>query len=265
MARNSIKRGGYSVYKDGTKFINTFKGLYVKPKNPAAIASNKGSVFGTTLSASGFAIFCRNRVESDPTLIKDTIGAVFHFYDSSITDVGNNSVNMVHHDYTGSQINIADAVESNPERPLNTNIIVSGLGGVVSELTFTQEFFDAIEAAIATANAVQTKQFTTLAINRALLTIYFAGADYDWSKVDPSVVTPQMAAAMPRLGSYTNYKTLAGIPDYDFYSEKTYGSTLSYGGHINRSQGCYTLDISGFIQQLWNSYKKEQAVVGRGK
>ncbi|MEG2613496.1 MAG: DUF4270 family protein [Alistipes sp.] len=261
---------GYSTYTDGAKFVNTFKGLYVKPTHPETMVAGKGSVFGTTLSASGFSIFCRNRVESDPTLINDTIGALYYFYDTSVTDVGNKSVNIVHHDYAGSQINIAEAVETNTARPLNTNIIVTGMGGVVSELSFTQEFFDAIEEVLTKANDAAAAKglpadYKTLAINRGLLTIYFTGGDYDWAKIDVPVVTPLMSAALPRMGSYTNFKKLVGIPDYDYYAEKNYNSTLDYGGYINRSQGCYRLDISGFVQQLWNSYKQEKTVVGREK
>lgn len=244
----------YSVYQNPKEFVNVFKGLYIKPSSPVAEA-NKGSVFGTKLTASGFTIYGRNRVESDPTLINDTIGALYYFYNSEVTDAGNQSVNIVRRDYTGSKINIADAVETNPDRPTATSIIVSGLGGVISELTFTQEFFDAIEAEIENAAPETGSSYKTLAINRAMLNIYFRGADYAWENIDQAVVTPQMEASLPRLGSYTNYKTLTGIADYDYYSEKNYEDyELSYGGYINRSQGCFALDISGYIQQLWNNY-----------
>lgn len=253
---------GYSVYKDNPAFVKAFKGIYIKPVNTDVIATGKGAVFGAELAASGFAIYCRNRVQSDPTLIKDTVGAVYYFYDSTVTDAGNESVNVIHHDYTGSQITIADAVETNPNRPENTGIIVSGMGGVISELSFTQEFFDAIEAEIKTANTTNGKGFETLGVNRALLTIYFTGSDYDWNKIDQAMITSLMPVALPRLGSYTNYKKLTGIVDYDYYTEQTYDYTLAYGGYINRSQGCYTLDISGYIQQLWNSYREAKKTAG---
>lgn len=253
----------YSIYENDAEFVRVFKGLYIKPTNPAAIENGKGSVYGTTLSASGFSIYGRNRVESDPTLIKDTVGAIYYFYHSEFT-AGNQSVNVVRHDYTGSQVNPADAAENNPDRPLTTSIVVSGMGGVISELTFTEEFFKAVEAVIEQVNAERNENYTTLAMNRALLTIYFTGSDYDWEKVDPGTVTPLMSAALSRLGAYTDYKTLKGVPDYDYYSEKNYNYTLSYGGYINRSQACYVLDISGYMQGLWNRYRKAKSAAGNG-
>ncbi len=253
---------GYSVYQDPKEFVNVFKGLYIKPAETVTEAG-KGSVYGATLSSSGFAIYARNRVESDPTLINDTIGALYYFYDAQVTDAGNQSVNVVRHDYTGSRIDIADAVESNPDRPTTTSVIVSGMGGVISELTFTQEFFDAIEAEIdrvnkeaaAQSGGEQFENYRTLAVNRAMLNLYFRGAAYEWEQLDQAVVTPLMEASLDRIGSYTNFKKLTGIPDYDYYTEKNYENyVLAYGGYINRSQGCFALDVSGYIQKLWNSY-----------
>lgn len=244
----------YSIYQNPTEFVNVFKGLYVKPAETVTEVG-KGSVYGAKLSSSGFAIYARNRVESDPTLINDTIGALYYFYDSEITTAGNQSVNIVRHDYTGSRINIQDAVESNPDRPTTTSIIVSGMGGVISELTFTQAFFNAIEAEIAQVNENRAENYKTLAVNRAMLNLYFQGADYAWEKLDQAVATPLMEASLERIGSYTDFKTLTAVPDYDYYSEKNYENyVLAYGGYINRSQGCFALDISGYIQTLWNSY-----------
>ena len=252
----------YTVYQDPKKFVDVFKGLYIKPAKTVTEAG-KGSVYGTALSSSGFSVYARNRVESDPTLIKDTIGATYYFYDSQVTAAGNQSVNIVRHDYTGSEINIEDAVETNPDRPITQNVIVSGMGGVITELTFTQAFFDALEAEIDRVNkeaaasngGEPSENYRTLAVNRAILNLYFRGADYAWEKLDQAVVTPLMEASLDRIGSYTDFKTLTAIPDYDFYSEKNYENyVLTYGGYINRSQGCFALDISGYIQKLWNSY-----------
>ena len=45
-------------------------------------------------------VYARNRVESDPTLIKDTIGMGYIFYNTSIsTEYGNVSVNTIRRDY----------------------------------------------------------------------------------------------------------------------------------------------------------------------
>ncbi len=251
---------GYDVYRDDARFVEVFKGLYIKPADAAATENGKGSVYGTELSASGFSIYGRNRVEEDPTLIRDTVGMVYMFYDKDFK-AGNRSINTVRHNYAGSQIDPA-ALEG--ERPLSASIVVSGLGGVISEVTFTQEFFDAVERIIAEANAEEGRSFTTLAFNRALMSIYFTGGDYAWEKIDANEVAPLMTAAIDRLGAYTDYAALEPVPDYDFYSEKYYDLTLNYGGYINRSRACYVLDISGYLQGLWNRYLAAKAEAGGG-
>lgn len=246
----------YSVYSDADAFRKVFKGLCIVPAEPVA-AGDRGSVFGADLASSGFTIYARNRVESDPTLIRDTVGATYYFSstESGTSLSGNLSVNSVRHDYTASLVDAATADETAADRPTSSRIIVSGLGGVLSELTFAQPFFDAIEAEIARVNAEEGENYTTLAVNRALLTLYFRGADYDWTLLDPTVATPLMEASLSRLGSYTDYKRITGITDYDYYTEhSTEDYELTYGGYINRSKGCYELDISSYLQELWNSY-----------
>ena len=77
-------------------------------------------------------------------------------------------------------------------------------------------------------------------------------------------MTDQMNAYPTRLGMYTNYKTLTPISDYAYVYEQNYGSsvTLAYNGKINRSRGCYVMDITGYMQQLWNSYMEAKADAG---
>ena len=62
-----------------------------------------------------------------------------------------------------------------------------------------------------------------------------------------------------RLGLYTNYKTLTPIADYAYSYESTYSATIAYGGYVNRSRACYVMDITGHVQQMWNSYLQEKA------
>lgn len=63
---------------------------------------------------------------------------------------------------------------------------------------------------------------------------------------------------------YTNYKTLTPISDYAYIYEQNYGSsvTLAYNGKITGSRGCYVMDITGYMQQLWNSYMEAKADAG---
>ncbi len=258
MLQSGTYKDDYTIYSlDSLEYwMNEFKGLYIKPVQDATTG---GAVYSTTLSSSGLSVYGRNRVESDPTLIQDTIGMVYYFYDQYL-DYGNVSVNSVRHDYTNAKFSIADAVETNDNRPPTQTLYVEGMGGVISEITFTQEFFDALEQALETENAASGKGFTTLAFNQAKMSIYFTGAAYDWRDMidaDLADLIAQMNSAQSRLGMYTNYKTLSPISDYAYVYENSYSVSLDYSGYINRSRGCYTMDITGQLQLVWNNYVKE--------
>ena len=259
----------YSIYSADNldKWVEEFKGLYIRPSEPQP--AGKGAVYATALDASGLAVYGRNRVESDPTLIQDTIGMVYYFYDS-YADHGNVSLNHITHDYskaTDASVRIDIDAAREPEkgqpdtRPENPLVYVEGMGGVVTELRFTQEFFDELEREIERENEASKKQFTTLAFSQARMLIYFPESQYDWTQIGQGNTTrliEQMDAAQSRLGLYTDYKKLTPIADYAYVYEKNYSTTLSYGGYINRSRGCYILDITGYMQALWNGYVKER-------
>ena len=92
------------------------------------------------------------------------------------------------------------------------------MGGVVTEMTFSPEFFAELEAEIAKGNA-DGKNFKTLAFSQVRMSIYFNDSDYEWEKIadgtagDILRMTDQMNAYPTRLGMYTNYKTLQPISD----------------------------------------------------
>lgn len=258
--------GDYSIYSpDSLEYwVQEFKGLYICPETPV---SKGGTIFGTDLTYSGLAVYGRNRVEGDPTLIKDTIGMNYFFYEAEMK-FGNVSVNAIKHDYsqaTVAQIDIDKVKESSEDRPLTPRVYVEGMGGVVTEMTFTPEFFARLEEEITKGNTTG-KNFKTLAFSQVRMSVYFNGSDYDWTKIDPfarnNELVNEMSAFPSRLGLYTNYKTLAAISDYAYVYEQNYGTTLSYGGKINRSRGCYVMDITGYMQQLWNSYAKAKTEAG---
>ena len=268
----------YSIYSpDSLEYwVKEFKGLYIcpDPKEPVQKNGTKetGTIFSTSLDYSGLAVFGRNRVEGDPTLIKDTIGMVYYFYEDG-AEFGNVSVNNVKHGYEEAtiarRINIEEARETAENRPENPLVYVEGMGGVVTEMTFSPEFFAELEAEIAKGNA-DGKNFKTLAFSQVRMSIYFNDSDYEWEKIadgtagDILRMTDQMNAYPTRLGMYTNYKTLTPISDYAYVYEQNYGSsvTLAYNGKINRSRGCYVMDITGYMQQLWNSYMEAKADAG---
>lgn len=267
--------GDYSIYSaDSLKYwVEAFKGLYIAPNPEKPLTEyGKGTIFATELTYSGLSVYGRNRVKDDPSLIKDTIDMVYYFYEDG-AEFGNVSVNNVKHDYEEAtiarRINIEEARETAENRPENPLVYVEGMGGVVTEMTFSPEFFAELEAEIAKGNA-DGKNFKTLAFSQVRMSIYFNDSDYEWEKIadgtagDILRMTDQMNAYPARLGMYTNYKTLTPISDYAYVYEQNYGSsvTLAYNGKINRSRGCYVMDITGYMQQLWNSYMEAKADAG---
>ena len=267
--------GDYSIYSaDSLKYwVEAFKGLYIAPNPEKPLTEyGKGTIFATELTYSGLSVYGRNRVKDDPSLIKDTIGMVYYFYKDG-AEFGNVSVNNVKHDYEEAtiarRINIEEARETAENRPENPLVYVEGMGGVVTEMTFSPEFFAELEAEIAKGNA-DGKNFKTLAFSQVRMSIYFNDSDYEWEKIadgtagDILRMTDQMNAYPARLGMYTNYKTLTPISDYAYIYEQNYGSsvTLAYNGKINRSRGCYVMDITGYMQQLLNSYMEAKADAG---
>ena len=209
----------YSIYSTDSlkQWVEEFKGLYIVPAEDQK-EKGKGNIYATELESSGFMVYARNRVESDPTLIKDTIDMGYIFYNTSIS--------------------------------------------TVTAITFDKPFFDALEAEIVAGNE-GAQNFKTLAMTQVRMSIYFKGSNYDWTKLtDMPHMIGEMDKSQTRLGLYTNYKTLSAIPDYAYAYEQNYSTTLAYGGYINRSRGCYVMDITGYAQSLWNSYRSAKEELG---
>ncbi len=265
MLQEGKYKGDYSIYStDSLKYwMEEFRGLVIRPENEISTAG-KGSIYSTSLSGTGLAIYGRNRREEDPSLVKDTIGMVYYFYDQ-YAEHGNLSVNSISHDYTkAGSASVAiveqDALETNENRPENPRVYVEGMGGVVTEITFTEQFFNDLDKVIERENQTTGKEFKTLAFSQVRMAVYFADSDYEWSNlVGNESLIADMESAPERLGLYTNYKTLTGIADYNYLYEENYGTELNYGGRINRSRGCYIMDITGNIQLMWNRYVDEKA------
>lgn len=251
--------GDYSIYQTDSlsKWFEAFKGLYIRPEQDmtSETGATRGTIYSTELASSGFMVYGRSRREDNPSLIKDTIGMGFYF---NIEDapLGNVAINTVRHDYTGALIPVDEAREKLAERPQRETLYVEGLGGVVSELTFTRELFEELEQILAVENAASGKSFRTFAFSQVRMSIYLPGSDYDWQKIDPANAAPLVAlmnGSLPRLGLYTDYKKLTPVADYAYAYEQQ-GTTLAYDGNLNRSRACYVMNITSYMQALWNRY-----------
>lgn len=259
MLLEGIYKDDMTIYERPDLWVDYFRGLYIEP---AEENDGEGNLFAADLSESGLLLYTRNRNRTDPTLIQDSIMTSYAFYRKNDT-YGNVSINTVRHDYTGSKISPSDIDEKNDNRPLTPNVYVEGLAGVVTELTVTDALFEAIEALYSNATDESGTPYRSIAINNAQLAIYLDGSDYDWEKIDVGTITPLLDDSFQRLGLYSDYKKLLGISDYYYTYEKLYSSQgfeLPYGGYLNRSQGCYIMDITSHLQEIWNQYLKSKGV-----
>ena len=250
------------IFDDQTLWFDTFKGLYVKPAADAAV-SGQGNLFQTELDGSGFVIHGRNRDEKDPSLIRDTTTSVYYFYytDSSTENQGNNSINTFRHDYTGSLLGAYEFEDDGQGQSTVTvdACFVEGMGGIVSQITFTDEFFEQLDALLEKEKTESGTPFRSMAFSKATLYLYGRESSYAWEDLQPTpTFLDWLGGSLQRLGLYTSYRNLTGIPDYN-YSYENNGYTLTYDGYLNRSQGCYMMDIKNYIQLLWNNYLEYKA------
>ncbi len=263
-----------SIYEDDEEWVEYFKGLYIRPVVDSS--SEAGAIYTTLLESSGFGFYGRSREEYDYTLIKDTIGMTYVFY-SSYAEAGNVSINMIDYDYDNSLIDLNDVktpyTTDTESIPTTSVLRVSGMAGVVSEITFTQELFERLDTILAAEEAETGEVYNSLFFNQAKMKIYMTQLDsYDLDMIDPFLVTPWMNSMPSNLGLYTNYSsyyvedednedtvytTLTGVADYVYAYESSY--TLDFGGGLNRSWCCYVLNIPGALQSAWNYYLDAKA------
>lgn len=262
-----------SLYSNEKKWQQNFHGIYIKPVLESVDASKHGALYSFDLMSSGLQLTGRSRNPHDPTLIKDTIGANYYFYDENLLGykdnyghyypgpegVHNLAVNKIDHDYSGSiignyNIDGYDAqgnVVPNSARTEVSECYVDGVAGVSTEVYFTDEFISELKAM---SKQQSGENYRAVAINQCRLYVYMKGADYVWENNQGNAETlyPLMDSYLPRLGSYSSYSRLVCIADYDPEYESTYSVELAYGGYLNRSRGCYEMDITGFMQRMYN-------------
>ena len=238
------ENGGYAydneeIYVAGNeaKFIEKVRGVYIAP---AEDIEGEGAMFATDLENSALILYARSRYEEDPTIIRDTAQMLFNFYiDPAQRDmeVGNVSINRVSHDFAGSKV--AD-VENNPEVSIG---YVEGMGGVVTEVWFSDEFIQSL------ADIALSEKDAVVSVNQARLKVYLEGSDYDPLNINPVNMGEAMNYVMERMGLYTSYgSSFVGITDYAYTFESS--NSLDYDGYLNRSLAAYTMDISTYIQSL---------------
>ena len=241
------------TYYNDTLWVNKFHGLYVAPANPD---QKSKVIYSTETSYTGLELWMRDHDSVDHNLIYDTIYAAYAFY-AKDAKVGNISANVVEHDYTGSIVGSLGINDTLAGDPTQRTIYVEGMGGVMGYLKVTDQFIDMLTDL---GDEMKNGGYSTVSINQAMLYMPLT-VDVTNPAERPAAI-PFLDAAPTRLGLYTNFASQTGIPDYDPEYEETLSSTygdeykLPYGGELNRSRGCYTMDITAYIQRMWSDYLK---------
>lgn len=195
MLQQGDYKDDYSIYSIDSleQWVEEFRGSTSVPIPPCRRPPTgaKGRSSARRSSRRDSPVYGRNRVEADPTLIQDTLQMLYYFYEGSV-DHGNVSVNTAYHDYSQAKealFEIADAREpaagEADERPETARVRVEGFGGVVSDITFTEAFFEALEREIEKANEAEGKDFRTLAFSQVTMSVYFNDGAYDWQEIVP--------------------------------------------------------------------------------
>ena len=253
-------RDSVEVYTDDEKWANKFYGLYIEPDMESVPVGAQGAIYEIDLSTSGIMLQGRSRNPHDPTMIKDTVGMYYYFLDTE--SKYNSSVNKVWRDYSQSlnggvsEIGKLSVEETTPreERTKVSTCYVEGMGGTATELYFTDDFLSELIA----LETVEQETYSKMGINQCLLSIYVAGAEYKWEdtqgNVDDEFVS-LLNNSFTRLGTYINYNILSPIIDYDYVYESANNTDIIYNGYLDRSRGCYVLNITAHLQKLFNSMR----------
>jgi len=250
-------RSGIECYTDDKQWVDKFHGVYIKPES--APSDKEGAIYELDLTASGMMLQGRSRNPKDPSMIQDTVGMYYYFKDSD-SDY-NRSVNRVERDYSQSLSGgdallndvVMDCTVPRENRSLVSTCYVEGMGGPSTEIYFTDDMLDELLSLEQSASEGSMK----VGINQCLLTIYVKGASYDWETTqnNATILTPLLDNSFVRLGGYTNYNTLSPVFDYDYVYENNNDSESLYGGYLDRSRGCYVMNITAHLQRLFNYAK----------
>lgn len=240
------------TYYNDTLWVNKFHGLYVVPEQTD---SESKVIYRTETSYTGLELWLRDHDSIDNNLILDTIVASYACY-ATDAKMGNIAANMVYHDYEGSLVADLGVNDTLAGDPVQRTIYVEGMGGVMGYVKVTDQF---VEKLAELGDEAKNGGYSTVSINQAMA--YFPLTVNVKDPAERPAAIPFLDAAPTRLGMYTAFASLTGIPDYDHEYEESlsnYGDQykLPYGGELNRSRGCYAMDVTAYVQRMWNEYQR---------
>lgn len=245
---NGLANKNTEFYQSDSAFVHNFPGLYIEAE--AETPDGDGSAFAFKPTSTGISFYGRTRNPgADVDIMCDTLNMNYYFRDNNVIDYGNVSAQSVTFDYSGSEFASTPMYETEENRPEVGIGYVDGCGGMVTELTFTEEFLLSLYELVCDQEGNQ--DYSSAAMNQAALRIYLEDAVYDYTALDPISWAEKLNQSIPRLGLYINYKNRTPIPDY-LYSVEDSGGTLAYNGYLNRSHAYYEMDITSYVQELVN-------------
>lgn len=245
---NGLANKNTEFYQSDSAFVHNFPGLYIEAE--AETPDGDGSAFAFKPTSTGISFYGRTRNPgADVDIMCDTLNMNYYFRDNNVIDYGNVSAQSVTFDYSGSEFASTPMYETEENRPEVGIGYVDGCGGMITELTFTEEFLLSLYELVCDQEGNQ--DYSSAAMNQAALRIYLEDAVYDYTALDPISWAEKLNQSIPRLGLYINYKNRTPIPDY-LYSVEDSGGTLAYNGYLNRSHAYYEMDITSYVQELVN-------------
>jgi hypothetical protein len=234
-----------TLYTNDSLFVQKYCGLCL---TPPGTSPEDAAIYGLNLQwsteegpMSYLVLYGHDYPKGDdPSLVEDEIMRAFALCnDGQYADM--KAVSAVEHDYSatlfGGSINMNVAEQDPLANPVEVGYI-DGLLGVTTTLEFDDEF-------VASLRALRPEG-GEIFINKATLRIPLAEQDYTFFDYAPA-----------RIGTYTSYAKLTAVADYNYYYEANYDMELVYGGYLNRTFGCYELDLSLYLQQLLLDESKE--------
>lgn len=241
---NGLANSNVEAYESDTAFVENFKGLYIEPALTEP-DQGEGSMFSFVGKETGFKIYGRVRNPmADADIVVDSL-TMDYYFKNDYSDFGTMSAQHVEYNYDKSELASLPIHETVTDRAEVQFGYVDGCGGVVTELTFTDEFLMSLR----NINSGD-KEYVSAAINQAELRFFIEDADYDYLTMDPLKMADKMNSSIGRLGLYTNYKNLTAVSDYMYNSEDD--QEIYYNGYMNRSLACYEMNISSFMQVIVN-------------
>lgn len=227
-----------ALYKSDTLLMEKLGGLCI---TPSGSSPDDAAIYGINLQWStdegpaSYLIAYGHEYEkgNDPSIVEDDVMRAFTISNNTAyTQL--RAVTAVENDYSATSFASSINYDVPEDKPLENAIsegYVQGVLGVTTTLLLDDDFISSLRALVPEGKKIF--------INKAEVTVPLAEKDYTYYDYAPE-----------RVGAYVNYPKLQAIADYGYYYEANNDTELAYGGYLNRTKGCYTMDMSLHLQQL---------------